>query len=148
MSQDISGFGLTVRVFANTTFPVGFEVTQFADDADPFDIPSQEIAGTAMGLNGDLVTWDTATPIPLTLNVIPGSEDDIQLSILWNANRVGRGKRGNRDLIRVVGVYPDGRIITLTNGKMTNGMAGRSVASAGRQKSRTYQFLFENGVGL
>ena len=32
---DISGFGTEVLLVAKSTFPVGFNITQFADDTDP-----------------------------------------------------------------------------------------------------------------
>lgn len=141
--QDVSGFGLRIRLTASVTFPAGITITQFADDADPFDIPSIQVADTAMGLNGDLVSWSTANPIVPTINVIPGTDDDRNLGILLEANRVGRGKNGSRDVITLTGIYPDGRTVTLSNGKITNGSPGNSVASAGRMKSKAYQFAFE-----
>lgn len=143
MANDVSGFGLRLRITASRTFPAGFTVTQFADDADPFDLPSIQIADKAMGLNGDLVTWSKANPINTTVNVIPGSEDDRNLAVLLEANRVGRGKSGARDQITMTGTYPDGRSITLSAGVITDGMPGNSVASAGRLKSKAYQFAFE-----
>lgn len=144
MAQDISGFGIQVRITASNTFPNGFTVTEFADDADPFDVAAQAIAETAMGLNGDLVNWSTATPIPMVLNVIPGSESDQNLAVLAEANRVGRGKQSARDVITAVAVYPNGETFTATEGKITNAMFANSVASAGRLKSKPYTFAFEN----
>ena len=144
--QDISGVGLQVRVIASVTFPAGFSVTQFADDADPFDIPSIQIADTAMGLNGDMVWWSKAQIIPMTMNVIPNSDDDRNLAVLLEANRVGKGKKPAGDVITVVGIYPDGRSITFPQGKITDGQPGNSIASAGRMKSKAYQFKFENKV--
>lgn len=144
MTTDISGFGAEVQVKASETFPSGFGVTQFADDADPFDIPSLQIADKAMGLNGDLITWSKANPILITLNVVPGSEDDSNLAILLEANRVGKGKTSARDTITIVAAYPNGGTLTLSEGKITDGMPGNSIASAGRLKSKAYQFAFEN----
>jgi hypothetical protein len=141
---DISGFGAQLNVKASVTFPQGFIVTQFADDGDPFDIPSQQIADTAMGLNGDLVSWSRANPIKITLNVVPGSEDDRNLSILFEANRVGKGKQGARDEITIVAVYPNEGTLTLTGGVITDGQVGNSIGSAGRLKSKAYMFAFEN----
>jgi hypothetical protein len=143
MANDVSGFGLRIRLTASRTFPAGFTITQFADDADPFDLPSIQIADKAMGLNGDLITWSKANPITPTINVIPGSEDDRNLAVLLEANRVGRGKSGARDTITMTGTYPDGRSITLNAGVITDGMPGNSVASAGRLKSKPYAFAFE-----
>lgn len=142
--QDISGFGLEVTLVASVTFPTGITITEFADDADPFDIPSQQLADVAMGLNGDLLKWSTANPIPVTINVVPQSEDDINLAVLAEANRVGQGKSTARDVITLTGVYPNGRVITLSNGSITDAMVGDSVASTRRHKSKAYAFMFEN----
>ena len=144
MSEDISGFGLRVNLIASSTFPAGFIISQFADDSDPFDLPSIQIADKAPSLNGDLVTWSKPSPLLISLAVIPGSGDDRNLAVLADANRVGKGKQGARDSITMVGIYPDGSTITLANGRLTDGMIGKSVASAGRFKSKVYSFAFEN----
>jgi hypothetical protein len=69
--QDISGFGARVQIRADKTFPSGFVLTQFADDVDPFDVPSTQIADKAMGMNGDLISWAKATPTEITVAVMP-----------------------------------------------------------------------------
>lgn len=143
MSKDVSGFGLVIQLVASSTFPAGVTLTQFADDADPFDLPSVNIGDSAMGLNGDLVKWSKANPLKITINVIPGTEDDDNLAVLFDANRVGRGRSSAQDNITVTGIYPDGKTVTLTNGLITDGMPGTGVASSGRQKSKPYQFTFE-----
>lgn len=142
--QDISATGISLLVKADKTFPNGFTVTQFADDADPFDLPSLEIAATAMNINGELVTWSSPRPINPTLNVIPGSEDDNNLATLFEANRAAAGKTVARDIITIVATYPDGSTVTLSNGKMTSGFPGKSIASAGRMKSKAYSFMFQD----
>lgn len=142
--QDISGFGLRINIKASNTFPAGIDVTEFADDADPFDMPSIQIADKAMGLNGDMIVWSKAVPITPTLNVIPGSDADRNLAVLLEANRVGKGKQSARDVITMTGIYPDGRTVILGSGKITDGMPGNSVASSGRFKSKPYAFAFES----
>lgn len=144
MSQDISAFGIRVQLTASETFPAGITITQFADDADPVDLPSMQIRDKAMGVNGDLISWSKANPVAATLNVVPGSDDDINLAVLFEANRVGRGKIGARDIINATVIYPDGSVTSLTQGIITDGMPGNSVASAGRLKSKAYAFAFEN----
>ena len=145
--ENISGFGLIVNILASRTFPVGLLLTQFADDADPFDFPALQIADKAMGLNGDLITWGKANPILVTLNVIPQSFTDLNLAVLFEANRVGRGKSGARDIITMSAIYPNGTPIILSNGSITDGIPGNPVSSAGRLKSKSYSFAFENKVG-
>lgn len=142
--QDISAFGIRVRLVASVTFPAGIDITQFADDADSLDVPQQQIADKAMGVNGDLVTWSKANPLLVTLNIIPASDDDRNLSVLLEANRVARGKRGARDVITLTAVYPDGTTQTWSLGRITDGMPGKALASSGRMKTKPYMFAFEN----
>jgi len=145
---DISGFGLVANIKASVSFPAGFQVSQFADDGDALDVPSMQLADKAMGLNGDLVTWSKAAPLVITMNVIPNSEDDKNLAVIAESNRVGKGKKSAQDVITVTVSYPDGKTVTYTNGKLTDAMPGNGVASAGRLKSKPYVFAFENVVGV
>jgi hypothetical protein len=78
------------------------------------------------------------------LNVVPGSEDDNNLAVLFEANRVGKGKQGARDVIAITVVYPDGRTSSFTQGTITDGMPSNSAQSSGRMKSKAYAFAFEN----
>ena len=142
--QDVSAFGTRVRLVASVTFPQGFDITEFADDADGLDVPSQAVADTAMGINGDLLSWSKANPLKPTLNVIPDSDADRNLSILLNANRPARGKLPARDEITMTVIYPNGTSNTYTRGKIVEGMPGKSVASAGRLKTQSYGFAFED----
>lgn len=145
--QNISGFQTKVNIIASVTFPVALYITEWADDSDPVDIPSLQIADKAMGLNGDLIVWSKANPINVTLEVIPQSFSDINLGILLEANRVGKNKIGSRDIITLNIFYPNNSFVTLINGAITDGMPVNSVASAGRLKSKSYQFTFENRIG-
>lgn len=141
---EIGGFGLVVSLVASTTFPAGFTLESFADDADPFDFPDFQVADVAMGLNGDLLTWSKASPLIVNLALVPESEDDDNMSVLLAANRVGKGLTSARDIISLVGTYPSGTIVTLNNGRLTNGMVGNSVGSASRMKSKVYKLAFQN----
>lgn len=141
---DISSTGLSCTIKADPTFPNGFTFTSFADDSDPFDIPALTIAETAMNINGDLVTWTSPQPIAITINAIPGSDGDDNMAILFEANRAAKGKTVARDMVTIVANYPDGSTVTLSNGKMTSGFPGKSVASAGRMKSKAYMFMFQD----
>lgn len=147
MVQDVSGFGSVVNLIASNTFPVGMVITQFADDTDPFDVPSIRIGDVAMGVNGDLLGWNKAVAIPTTISVIPGGEDDVNLSILANANRVGQGKVSAYDILTLTVIYPDGSLVTFNNGKITDAPAAKSISSSGRLKTRTYGFSYESITG-
>lgn len=146
MSDDISGFGSSLRIMASNTFPIGIEITQFADDSDPIDIPALQISDSAMGVNGDKVNWTVANQIMATTNVIPGSDDDRNLALLFEANRAGRNKTSAKDVITMLATYPDGQIATFTGGSCQEFMPAKSVSSDGRLKSKSYLFSFENMV--
>jgi hypothetical protein len=147
MSLDVSGFGLVVNLIASNTFPTGLQITQFAADTDPFDSNSVDIADAEMGLNGDLITWAKAVRLNCLLAVIPGSADDTNLQILYDANRVAQGKNSVQDSITMTIVYPDLSQVTFINGKMLSGAPARSVASGGKQKTRVYGFAFQSKIG-
>jgi len=143
--QNVSAFGFVATVKASNTFPNGFPLTMFADDADPFDVPSIQIADKGMGINGDMVHWSKANPITVSFNVIPGSEDDENMRVLFEANRPGKGKSIASDEISISVIYPgDGaRSYTLSKGILTDGMPTNGIQQSQRQKSKTYNFAFE-----
>lgn len=143
---NISGFGLSITVIATSSFPIGFQLTQFADDTDPIEIAQVTTGNTTMGLNGDIIFASNAEPIVATLSIIPSTDDDLAMQTLFNAGRVGKGKAIIRDVITIVASYPDGSVKTLTNGHMTGFKPSGSVASAGRLKTNTYELAFENIV--
>ncbi len=144
--QDVSATGVKVTVIAVPTFPQGFEISEFADDADPLDFPAAQIADYGMGVNGDLVTWTRPDPLEVTLNVIPNTDADKNLSILYDMNRAAKGKVSAQDLVTLVVSYPDGSRKILSNGKLVSGVPANSVASAGRIKTKEYRFVFENKI--
>lgn len=143
---NISGFGFLLQLIASNTFPTGFTLSEFADDTDPFDLPSVKIADTAMGLNGTIEVWNNAVIIPISISVIPMSQEDINLAILFSLNKVSFGQQGARDEITLIGYYPNGNIVTAIGGYMTDGMAANSVSSAGRLKTKTYTFNFADVI--
>lgn len=142
--HDISGFGLQIQMIASVTFPAGITLTQFADDADPFDVPALKIAEATMGLNGDGLKSSKASVIPITINLIPDLSDDVNMSILLDQNRVAKGKNNVKDVITMTAIFPDGSTTTLTGGTLTDGSPSTSIASAGRKKTKVYTFAFEN----
>jgi hypothetical protein len=144
MAVDISGFGFEIVLKASNTFPAGITLSQFADDTDPFDAPSIQIMDKGMGVNGDLVVWGVATPTTITLAVIPESEDDINLSLLFENNRTKKGSAYRRDSIDMSARYPNNKVVNLQGGSITDGIPLSPVASVGRLKSKTYAFVFES----
>lgn len=141
--MDLSIFGLSARIVASKTFPDGFTVTEWADDADPLDSPDLEVAESAMGPNGDFVVWSRPMGIEVSMNVIPLSQGDTNLDILLSSNRVAKNKFGSRDVISIVWTYPNGMLVTASSGKLISGPIIPNGTNNGRIKTRRYVFRFE-----
>lgn len=144
--QDVSATGVKITVLTVPTFPQGFEVSEFADNADPLDFPPTQIADYGMGVNGDLVTWTKPVPLEITLNVIPNTDADKNLGILYDMNRAAKGKISAQDLVTLVASYPDGTRKIFSNGKLISGVPANGVSSDGRIKTKEYKFVFENKI--
>lgn len=142
MAQDISVFGLEANVVASTTFPNGINITAFANDGDPLDSPDLEIADMAIGPNGDTVTWSRPQLVEITTTIIPQSDDDVNLTVLEDANRVAKGKTSAQDEITIVWTYPNGMIVTCSDGKMVTGPVVQSGTAEGKAKSKRFSFKF------
>ncbi len=140
---NISGI-TSIRIVASSTFPLGFSVTQFSDDTDPLDSASIEVQSAVMGANGNLITWNSPKGIPVTIAVIPNTEDDINLQALLNANRKTRNRTVANDVITMVVTYADESISTLTNGAILSGIVLRGSTSENRLKTMPYGFMFED----
>ena len=141
--NNVSAQGLTLLIKASKTFPAGFQVTVFADDVDPLDIEDLNVAEAAMDMNGNMRTWFTPQPQPLSVVVLPGSEEDENLTVLLEANTPSKGRMPANDEITIVGMYGNGKRVTAREGVILGGSRGLSIASAGRMKSKTYNFAFQ-----
>lgn len=148
MPNNVSGYGLRIFIIASRTFPIGFLLEEFADDADPLDMPPLTITENAMGLNGQKVSWTVANPIPMTINLIAGSVDDTNMRALFSANRAGRNKASAGDAIQAIITYPGGIITTISGGTCDVFVPAPPVSSAGRLKSQPYTLSFENVVSI
>lgn len=144
MPYDVSATGFSLTLHATMTFPAGVQLTAFADDVDPMDLPVAEAAQVAMDVNGNLVSWSTPQPQQVVINVLPDTEEDYALGVLLEANMARRGRRPRGDLITLVATYGNGATTTARNGKIISGPRGNSVASAGRVKSKQYTFAFQD----
>lgn len=141
---DVSATGFGLLIQASGTFPGGFQLTAFADDQDPFDLPVSTAAEAAMDVNGNLVSWSTPQPQTIIINVLPGSAEDYNLGVLLEANMAKRGRRPAGDIITMVATYGNGDVTTARNGKILSGPRGTSVGSNGRKGSKAYTFAFQD----
>lgn len=136
---------IAVKKVGGGTFPLGINLTAFAQDSDPLDFPAVTIGEASVNLNGDLISNKTPNPMPVTLNIIPGSDDDRNLDILFQSNMAKRTPE--MDTITLICNYPDGTKRAAISGICTSYVPGKGVTGAGKVKSRPYTFTFAEIVG-
>ena len=138
--QNISGFGAKVTVVATVSFPVGFDITQFADDKDPLKIEEVELTGFELLIDGSLFTFNKGAAIKVEISVIPGSDDDINLKILLQA------KKGSviplPDVTSIAITYGNGGIVGFSAGAIVSGPLADSISSDARLVGNRYTFVF------
>jgi hypothetical protein len=144
---DVSGFGSSVIIIALSSFPVGFSVTEFADDVDPFVVEAIEPTGYEMLYDGSLFAYDKAAAIKVALSVVAGTSDDINLKILLQARKGTAQVLNIPDITSMVVSYPDGGRVMFSNGTIIGGPLADTLQSTGRKKGNTYQFVFGSFAG-
>ena len=73
MTQDTSSVGISVFLKASVTYPQGIAFSAFPDDSDVGITGNTVIAGSASGVNGELIWWKTASGIDLQVPIIPNT---------------------------------------------------------------------------
>lgn len=142
MIHDISAVGTTLILQASKTFPEGFKIAHFSDDNDPFDSGNVAITDTGVDLRGDMVKWATLNLVDFTVSVIPGSDEDRNLSRVWQANRCYPDHDPVGDVITITQTLPNGKQTVFKDGTIIDGPATVSGTSEGRLKTNTYMFRF------
>ncbi len=145
---DISTVGSGVTIFSLTSFPMGFRVGSFADDGDSLVVEPTEVSGFEKLYDGRIFGFDKTSPVLLSLNVIPNTEEDINLKILLQKRKSNPTFLALPDDITMVISYADGGRNVLSEGVMVGGSIADSMLSAGRKKSNTYSFAFGSFDGF
>lgn len=144
---NISGFGTGIVIVALQSFPMGFTLSKFADDEDPITAKDVEATGYEMLYDGSLYSFDKAAPVEVSISVIPGSDDDINMKILLQNKKGAKKLIPLADVTSMVITYPDKGRIILSNGTILRGPLVDSITSNGRKKSNTFTFVFGSITG-
>jgi len=133
--------------FSNSLKGVPFELTEFSDDTGAITVNGVQIGDGAMGINGHFVTWATANSLDVEISVIPGGNDDKNLSAAFNMNRVQAGKSVANDTVTLAWTYPDGQKALFTTGICAEYAPLPSADASGRKTTKTYSFKFGGFTG-
>jgi hypothetical protein len=145
--QDTSSIGVSCRLIASQTYPAGISFTAFPEDTDIGVSGDLEIAGNASGVNGDLITWSTVAGIEAQVPLIPNTEEESLMDILFQANRASKNRAPKKDVITLVITNPvTGVAKTYIKGRIKRGSVGYTYGGDGRIKTKNYGFVFEDAI--
>lgn len=140
--HDIGACGFKIFIHSLFTFPLGFEITEFADDNDPFDVPNLRLGNFVPDLNGKLVVFNKPTPFIVSLNLPANTDGEKNCRALYNSNFQAGWKASGTDLITMIATYKDGTTKVALEGRIIDGSPLPSISSNGRYKTCNYQFVF------
>jgi hypothetical protein len=145
---DISSAGSGITIFSVSSFPMGFQLSAFADDVDPLSIQATEVSGFERLYDGTIFSFDKTSPILLSVGVIPNTEDDINLKILLQKRKSNSNALPLPDGVTMVISYADGGRNVLSHGSILAGSIADSLMSQGRKKGNEYHFVFGSFDGF
>lgn len=146
--HNIGGFGTQATIIALSTFPMGFRVSQFADDEDAIKAKEIEPFGYEMLYDGSIFPYSKNAPVEVSVSVIAGSEDDTNLKILLNSKTSRISLLPFDDVTSMIITYPNAGRVILSNGTIIRGPALDTVQAVGRRSSNTYTFVFGSNQGF
>lgn len=139
---DISAAGLSITFVTTISYPLGFTITAFADDADPLNIADINVGDMALDLNGNAYEWSVAEPVPVDLNLHANTEGSEDLDGLFDANKPGPNKQTVRDTITMTVNFPNKPTEIYSGGTTISYAPGTGTNSSGKQKVKKYSFKF------
>lgn len=152
---DVSAAGSKVSV----KFGSGdsWAITEFYDEANPFETDEIQVADNAVSLNGQAIFWRKPNLYQVTLNVIPGSNDDVFLSKHLASAHISPGHVTDvKELECTLSIYipyinasgtqetAGTQVYTYCNGRLISGNSGPSTNAEGKMSSKQYVFAFES----
>ena len=151
---DVSGVYPKVKI-VSTSIPL-IELTKFADDQNPIDVEQIEVTGHAIQVCGELVTWEKPSAYIVSVAVLCGTDDDINLRFLLESSHVHAkagfalaptvalySQIGKRNMFGII-TSNDSQVYT--NGRIVSGRPGSAVDSDGKKISNVYTFVFETSA--
>ena len=144
---DVSFAGAIVTIDA----PDGsIAINNFMDDANPVEFPDVTVTGYGVNCNGIMIRWAKPTAILMSVTVIPGSEEDLDLYDLFNdfhvthgvnkSEKWGKAISATIHLEHVAAGYPTA--YNFYGGTFVSGPPGPSASGDGKMRGRTYTFAF------
>lgn len=151
---DISTVGAQVEIR-----PAGgntITITRFSEEGTPFECPDVDLSDNRKNLNGEMISSRVPSVYTVSVTVIPGSEEDVELQRLAQKSSLMSGSVYSIKEIIIesisvkvpeINLSDDTgatlRAYTWTNGRMKSAPTGPSSSAEGRLAARTYTFEME-----
>ena len=164
---DISSVGSFVRIKFKGGQSPEWTISEFSDEGTPFECPDVDLSTNQKNLNGQMISSRTPSIYPVSITVVPGSEEDMFLQRRLADAAIQPGNVKSIDELAVSSLIVSTPAIdesgegshaidyTFTNGRLKSGPMGPSTSAEGRMSARTYTFEFEKyepptygGVGV
>ena len=130
-------------------------ITQFSDEGTPFECPDVDVSTNAKNLNGQMISSRTPSIYPVSITVVPGSEEDMFLQSRLAEAAIQPGNvtsiaelEVSSLIVSIPAINESGEgshaiDYTFKNGRLKSGPMGPSTSAEGRMSARTYTFEFE-----
>lgn len=132
------------------------QIVEFSDEGSPVEVDDVEVTGEAVTLNGQAVYWRKPSLYHVTVTVIPGSQNDLDLQRMLHASKVQNGESVTPISELTVtmtinapkinesnGSQQTGRKWTFKNGRFLRGKIGMQTDPEGKMSAMAYSFAFE-----
>lgn len=150
---DISTVGASVEI-SSLGLGAPLTITQFSDEGTPFECPDVDLSENRKNLNGMMISSRTPSIYSVSVTVIPGSIEDMELSRLAQKAALMPGNVSPiKDLtiskitLKLPAINESGasgtRTYVWTHGRMKSAPTGPSSSAEGRMAARTYTFEME-----
>ena len=138
---DVSAAGSTIRVGE------AGEITDFLDDANPFQFPDVEVSGVGMNFKGQVIRYARGNPFMMSVTVCSGSQNDYDLRKMLKKYHISVAdphvpKEGFNATVVVPKMGGGTNTYTLTNGVMVSGPMGPTATGEGKLQGNTYTMAF------
>lgn len=144
--MDVSALGFKILVQDSRVFPRGFTINRTADGADPFAFSTVTVGSVTSDANANIVYRTTPNPTEFTINLLPTSEEDKNMSLLFECHRPRPGVPKTGGEITITVIYNDGSSTTAIKCYFLTGDPKRSIQGDSRYKNKVYTFACEDYV--
>lgn len=154
---DISAVGAKVVISHGAGKDI--TITRFSDEGTPFECADVDLSDNKKNLNGEMISSRTPSVYTVSVTVIPGTEEDKELTRLAQMSALMPGSVQPISKIVINDItltLPEinesaesiagGRVFKWKKGRMKSAPTGPSTSAEGRMAARTFSFEMEQFV--